>query len=228
MMTLNTTPFGDLPQQPFSRSATYLPDQLIAGYKNLVTDTVVITGGQAYQRGTVLGQITQGTLSAQAGPGNAGNGTLTALVRGPMTAIGIYILKATSPTSFSVTEPSGDALPPVTVGTPYIDAQIGFTLNAGATAFAVGDSFTIAVPPGSNAFQISNAAATDGSQIPAAILADDMDVSNGDLPGGIYVAGEFNGNALILGPGMTLSGVKSALRGRGIFVKNALSAADPT
>ncbi|MEF3068072.1 head decoration protein [Pandoraea apista] len=72
------------------------------------------------------------------------------------------------------------------------------------------------------------AAATDGSQTPTAILADDSDASAGDVTGGVYLMAEVNGNALILGTGITLAAAKTALRAVDIFVKNAVSAADPT
>jgi hypothetical protein len=39
------------------KSALFVPDQLIAGTLQLVTDTGIITGG-AYKRGTVLGMVT--------------------------------------------------------------------------------------------------------------------------------------------------------------------------
>ena len=72
------------------------------------------------------------------------------------------------------------------------------------------------------------AASTDGSQTPAAILADDSDASAGDVTGGVYLMAEVNGNALILGTGITLPAANKALRPLGIFIKNSVSAADPT
>ncbi|GKX39568.1 head decoration protein [Pectobacterium odoriferum] len=49
--------FGQSAFAPGMKSALFVPDQLIAGTLQLVTDTGIITGG-AYQRGTVLGQVT--------------------------------------------------------------------------------------------------------------------------------------------------------------------------
>lgn len=72
------------------------------------------------------------------------------------------------------------------------------------------------------------AASSDGSEVPVAILADDSDASAGDVTGGVYLMAEVNGNALILGTGITLAAAKMALRAVGIFVKNSVSAADPT
>lgn len=48
---------GDNPWSPGMQSYTYVPDQLIAGNLQLVTDTVNIGGAAPMQRGTILGQI---------------------------------------------------------------------------------------------------------------------------------------------------------------------------
>lgn len=49
--------FGQNPFAPGMKSSLFVPDQLIAGTLQLVTDTGTITGG-AYKRGTVLGMVT--------------------------------------------------------------------------------------------------------------------------------------------------------------------------
>lgn len=49
--------FGTNPFVPGMNSALFVPDQLIAGTLQLVTDSVTITGGP-YKRGTILGAIT--------------------------------------------------------------------------------------------------------------------------------------------------------------------------
>ena len=71
-------------------------------------------------------------------------------------------------------------------------------------------------------------AATDGSSTPVAIAADYVDPTLSDVSGGVYLAGEFNGNALTLGAGITLAAAKEALRPLAIWIKSAVSAADPT
>ncbi len=57
-MTVNQ--YGENGWQPSVRQDTFIPDQLIAGTLQLVTDTVtILTGSTAsYVRGTVLGMIT--------------------------------------------------------------------------------------------------------------------------------------------------------------------------
>ncbi|ELV3681415.1 head decoration protein [Citrobacter freundii] len=49
--------FGQNQFAPGMKSSLFVPDQLVAGPLQLVTDTVTISGGD-YKRGTVLGMIT--------------------------------------------------------------------------------------------------------------------------------------------------------------------------
>ena len=48
--------FGQNAFAPGMKSALFIPDQLVAGTLQLVTDTGIITGG-AFKRGTVLGLV---------------------------------------------------------------------------------------------------------------------------------------------------------------------------
>lgn len=78
--------------------------------------------------------------------------------------------------------------------------------------------------------------AADGSQVPAAILVDQCDLTTASpVRGGIYVMGEFNFNAMIYDPSwgaqgspVALSALKAAFIPTNIFVKNPVSANDPT
>ena len=49
--------FGQNTWGPMFRQDTFIPDQLIAGPLQLVTETVTIAKGAAYVRGTVLGLV---------------------------------------------------------------------------------------------------------------------------------------------------------------------------
>lgn len=64
-MSLSVSTIGDNPQQPGITAQTYVPDQLIAGPLQIVTDSVTITGGP-FKRGTVLGKITASGKYTQA------------------------------------------------------------------------------------------------------------------------------------------------------------------
>ena len=134
MATFSSSPF-----QPGMVTSEFVPDQLIAGRFQLVTDTVTVVAGQVLARGAVLGKITA-----------------------------------------------------------------------------------------SSKFTLSTAAANDGSQVPSVILADAVDASGGDKAAGVYLTGEFNAGKLILGAGHTVASIKDTLRDAGIFLKTAVSAADPS
>ena len=67
-------------------------------------------------------------------------------------------------------------------------------------------------------------AASDGSQTPDLILADDVDATAGDVVGGAYSRGDFNANALKLGAGHTVASIRDGLRSKGIIVVSAIPA----
>ncbi len=224
-MALTVNQIGDNPQQPGIFAETYIPDQLIAGNLKLVTQPITLASG-TLARGSVLGKVTEGAVTVGAGT-NTGNGTVGSVARGVNAKLGAYTLTATSATTFTVTDPEGESLPEATVGTAYVNPEITFTITAGATAFATGDSFTLAVGAGSGEYVLSVATATDGSQRPAAILVDYADASAGAVAAGAYVMGEFNGNYLTFDASWTLAALIAAMP-PGIFVKTAVSAADPT
>lgn len=108
--------------------------------------------------GTVMGKITVGggtPAAAVANGGNAGNGTIGTVTALAGAQVGAYTLSFTSATAFNVYDPKGNLVGSGTVGTAFAN-QLGFTVTAGSTAFAAGDSFTVAVPPGSYAANAGN------------------------------------------------------------------------
>ncbi|PWC81259.1 head decoration protein [Azospirillum sp. TSH64] len=70
---------------------------------------------------------------------------------------------------------------------------------------------------------ISAAAASDGSQVPTAIVVSDVDTTGGDAEGLVYVSGDFNAGALTYGAGHTAATVRDALRGGGIFLADVMA-----
>lgn len=80
----------------------------------------------------------------------------------------------------------------------------------------------------SQKYTIATAAANDGSQTPVALLVDDVDATAADELCGIYAMGEFNQNVVTLGVGMTLAAAKAALEAQNIYLKTAITSADPT
>ncbi len=69
---------------------------------------------------------------------------------------------------------------------------------------------------------LSAAGASDGSETPVAILAEDTDASGSDVTNvPVYIRGDFNSNALNFGTAHDADSVKDALRDGGIFIKAA-------
>lgn len=83
----------------------------------------------------------------------------------------------------------------------------------------------------SGKYTLSLSASADGSQTPVTVLIDDVDTTGGDANSGIFRQAELNGNALILGTGITLAAAKAAIEADGasnIYIKSPVTAADPT
>ncbi|MBC7074669.1 MAG: hypothetical protein H5T98_01075 [Syntrophomonadaceae bacterium] len=77
---------------------------------------------------------------------NTGNGTIGSLSATAATPAGNWRVVFTGATTFGVFDPSGFERANGTTGTAYTSSDgVSFTITAGATAFAAGDSFTIAV-----------------------------------------------------------------------------------
>ena len=68
------------------------------------------------------------------------------------------------------------------------------------------------------AYVLSTATATDGSEVPVAILAQPIDATL-DVEGHLFLTGEFNAHALTLGSGHTLASVTESFRTRSLFIR---------
>lgn len=113
-------------------------------------ENITVLSGQNLPAGAVVGRVTRGVgrVSVPTVVGT-GTGTATAVSAGPDVQEGNYAVVCTAAApnggTFSVTNPSGKALPDATVGTAYLSREINFTLNDGGTDFIVGDAFTFVV-----------------------------------------------------------------------------------
>ena len=76
----------------------------------------------------------------------------------------------------------------------------------------------------SSKYKLSLSGASDGSQTPDLILAEDVDATAGDKPGLAYSRGDFNANALTLGSAHTVASITEGLRAKGIALLPAISA----
>ncbi|PHY12830.1 head decoration protein [Caulobacter sp. B11] len=144
-------------------------------------DTLIIAASQTLLAGAVLGQVLTGALSAAAAAnaGNTGNGVMGAITVDAGAAEGEYRLIFIEPAAnlgdFVVERPDGVIDGHGKVGTAY-DGKVNFTLADGAADFVAGDGFVITVTAADAAaqdqFKAHNPAATDGTQIAAAVLFD--------------------------------------------------------
>lgn len=151
-------------------------------------EAVTVLSGGSVVMGEVVGKVTKSTpTTGTADGGNTGDGTCTDVTAGAEAEIGTYTLEcvaaSTDGGTFKVVAPDGDALPDAEVGTAYTNEQINFTLNDGATDFAVGDIFTIEVAEGSGKIVPIDFTAVDGSQNAAGIMIDAVDASLADADG---------------------------------------------
>ena len=97
--------------------------------------------------GLILGHVA-GTVTASGKPtGNTGNGTIGSLSAGVGAQIGTYRVTFTAATTFNVYDPTGAQLGAGATGAAFLD-EVGFTITAGATAFAAGDAFYVSVADG--------------------------------------------------------------------------------
>lgn len=207
---------------------TFAPDSLIAGDFPLVTESATVLSGQGVVlRGTLMGKVRFGTPIVTPTVGNTGSGAISAVSLDASAQVGTYVIAAvsvaTNYATFGVFAPDGSTLPQLTTNTAY-SSHIKLTVTDGAPDYIVGDSIKVVVPAGSGKLVKSLAASADGSQIPSAVLATNVDATSADASAVTYVTGELNEGAVILGAGHTLASVKPALAARGVHLKPAVEA----
>lgn len=206
------------------KSEGFVPRGLIAGNSALlISESISLLAGR-HLRGTLLGRVTLGEVTAAAVSGNTGNGVLSL---DPVTPrldgaqAGVYTAVCTAEAAnggtFAVTDPEGNALGTVAVGATF-SSQVKFTIADGSDDFDVGDAFEIAVAAGLGGFVLSVSSASDGSQVPEAILAEDTDATEAPAPTIAYTRGDFIAGDVIFGPGHTAESVRAGLRSKGVFL----------
>lgn len=127
-------------------------------------ERIAASGSGVIEIGQVMGTVVSGaaTAAAKAG-GNTGTGTISAVTKLADVKTGIYSVRFTSATAFTVRDPNGDVVDTGTAGAAFAN-DIGFTITAGGTAFVAGDGFDITVASGSRKLKPFDPTATDGSQ----------------------------------------------------------------
>ncbi len=212
-------------------SDTLSNDGLFAGRPPASFRKVTLLSGQNTVRGAVLGRkTTAGTIVGAAQAGNTGDGAIGTLSVGGRAKAGRYcavcIEPGTNAGKFIVLDPDGVNIGVATAGVAFAGA-INFTIADGATDFASGDAFNIDVSALTQKYELAAAAATDGSEVPDAILADDCDASAGDAECLVYEDGVFNASRLTFGTGHTKDTVRDTLRAKGIVLVDATAVVNP-
>lgn len=211
-------------------SADLSIDRLFAGpASDIRAEHIILLSGQNLTRGTLLGKISTAGVS-ETHAGNTGNGVFTPDASTPVLAgakPGVYTVRLITAAAnggvFRVEDPDGFVLGDVAVGATFAD-DIKFVIAAGSTDFVVGDTFLVTVAAGSGKYVKSLAAASDGSQVPDAILVHDTDASGGDKETVAYKGGWFNESRVTYGAGHTADSVREGLRVKGINLIKVLSA----
>lgn len=75
----------------------------------------------------------------------------------------------------------------------------------------------------SGKYNLSLSGASDGSQTPDVIAAEDIDASAGDKTSLAYIKGEFNQNFITLGTAHTVASVKDGLKDKGIILRDSIA-----
>ena len=136
-------------------------------------EVIKLAGGQGVVApGTVLAMIAsngQASSSAAKSGGNTGNGTVGTLSATSLAALGVYAVRMTSATAFTVTDPLGVVIGAGVAGTPFAAGQVVFTITAGATPFIAGDGFDVTVTAVPLSYVASSNAGSNGSQTAIAI-----------------------------------------------------------
>src|SRR4051794_31606812 len=139
-------------------------------------ENIIVAAGENLQPGTVIG-FTTALPSPVAGSANVGNGTAAVTAIGAGARVGSYAAVATSPTTFKVTAPDAADLGVATAGVAFTGGGITFTITAGATPFAAGDTFTFPVARGNAKAWAPGA--SDGSQTVGGIVYARTDATAG-------------------------------------------------
>lgn len=141
---------------------------------------ITVLSGQNLKAGHVMGLAnTAPAVPAMVGTGNA---VMSAITLGSKVQTGSYVVKFTGATAYTVTAPDGETMPAAAALGAYTDAQINWTITAGATPAIAGDTFTVVVL-GTGKYKEYNPANTDGSQVAKAILLAAVNATSADMPG---------------------------------------------
>lgn len=218
----------------FTAEGTHTPVNLFAsdaGGPPIARKVTLLAGIGALVAGTLLGKITVGALTASGAAGTPAPAAAT-ITSTPTAAagtqVGVHIFQCIVGGSATASKwrhigPTGEVLGVATGNTEYVGTGAGgltLTITDAGTDPVVGETFavTVTAAAGSGKYKTSLAAATDGSQTPVAVLAENITVSGEDAEAISYESGHFRSAALTFGAGHTAASTASALRALGIHL----------
>lgn len=174
-------------------------------------DAITVALNQTLVANQIIGRSAfAATVAFAIGAGNTGNGVLT-LAATPFTGVadvGVYRVVMTEPVAnlgtFLVEGPTGVIVGRGVVGTAY-SGGVAFTIADGATDFVAGDSFLVTVSAVTYRWGAFDPAATDGRQVPRALLYGAVTTgASVTVPGVAFVRGcQFNSQKLQWLTGLT-------------------------
>lgn len=156
LQTITATSSGVKPQLitvTFTSPSTFSVSGSVAGYIGTGAVSVPFTstavnftanpGAVAFSAGD---RFTFNLIyAAEAGAGNTGDGSVVNLVADTLAVPETFTVTFSSPTAFNVTGTVSGVAGSGVVNSPFDNNRVNFTIVPGATAFAPGDEFTIAV-----------------------------------------------------------------------------------
>ncbi|HAT1683158.1 TPA: head decoration protein [Klebsiella oxytoca] len=103
-----------------------------------------------------------------------------------------------------------------------------FQLVTGTVQLAAGKVYPRGAVMGqvtaSGLYTLSVKTATDGSEVPCAIMVDTVDATDAQKGGGVYLAGEFNAHRLIMDATWTAETLQPLLRNKSLFLHGCVPA----
>lgn len=217
----------------FQTEGTFVPDSLRAGDFPVRGRKVTILSGQNLARGALIGAITRGALTAvgAAGVPAPAAATITGSPVAAGAAVGVHrfvcvVGGSAIASKWNHVSPSGAILGQASGNTAYTGGGLTLTITDAGTDPVVGETFTVTVTAAaaSGKYVLSLAAATDGSQVPIAILAEDVNATSADAEGMALISGDFNEDAIVFGTGHTAASTREGLRDISIFLHNPVLA----
>lgn len=214
-------------QASYQTGSPVAQKNIVAG-GTYTTRKITVAEGEVRKAGSVLGMVGGDKEAAGAAgvPAPAAATITAAPDAGNGTKVGVHRFEcivggAGTASKWRHTDPDGVFVGIATGNTEYAGGGLsGLTITDAGTDPVAGEAFAVTVTEDEDTrlWKLSAAAATDGSQTPDVILAQDVDATDGDTEALVYETVHAAGSALVLGSGHTLASIREGLRLKGITI----------